>query len=478
MTPPTTAHRPDFSVRCACGVEYHTSDAHVGRVLPCKCGRSVRVARPPEAPRAETRRVIEPEKKVHSKVRRRRRSSQAESRYTGDSRLGYVSHRVSVFLASTLRPLFFGTQLERVTAMLAWGYLVGMLVAWGALIYSSEQSLPGTVIAYGPRWLALYPLVLLVPLSFIVARPTLVPLAIASWLCVGPIMGVRVAFSTLFASGFPVQPTPDTFRLLTYNVDGGERLAIDLAVMLRDEAPDIVTFQECSDHLWQSLESIKDWHTARHGSLCTGSRWPISQVDLMPRADFARISSQGFGGTALVMRTFISTPHGPLVLVNLHLETARKGLEGMLGSEGFVSDDTISPEGFTSQKTDFGGPTNSERFARNSDIRRAESQRASHWVTGQSKTTPLVIAGDFNLPVESTIFHDFWRQFNDAFETTGNGLGWTKREGRWLRIRIDHVLTTDAGPKPLRIKIGNDYSSDHLPVVVDLAWPTTNGSAH
>ncbi|MDQ6612211.1 MAG: endonuclease/exonuclease/phosphatase family protein [Gemmatimonadota bacterium] len=445
---------------------------HVGRTLPCKCGRSVKIERPADG-RVEAQRIIDPvQKKTHKA--RRRRSAQAPRTYAGNNRFERALHRTSAFAASTLRPLFHGKPTARIATVGSWGYLLAISIAWAALVFSSERSLPGTLLAYGPRWLALYPLVVLLPLSALFARPTLVLLAVATWICLVPVMGARISLSTLFASGFPVQPEPGTFRLLTFNADGGERLAIDLPEMLHDEAPDIVTFQECGDALWERLNSLVGWHSARHGGLCTGSRWPISAVDLMRRDDFAKISTEGFGGTALVMRTFIATPHGPLVLVNLHLETARKGLEGMLGNEGFIPDDPFAANRTRDQLPSYQPTSNSERFMRNSVIRRAESQRASHWITGVAKNAPLVVAGDFNMPVESTIYDDFWRQFTDAFEAKGNGLGWTKREGRWLRIRIDHVLTTDAGPKPIRIKIGSDYSSDHLPVVVDLRWPTGN----
>ena len=75
--------------------------------------------------------------------------------------------------------------------------------------------------------------------------------------------------------------------------------------------------------------------------------------------------------------------------------------------------------------------------------------------------------GDFNLPVESTIYRTHWQHFTNAFEEVGNGLGWTKQEGKLLRIRIDHVLMNDR-LEPRLVKVGRDWYSDHLPVIVDL----------
>jgi vancomycin resistance protein VanJ len=375
-----------------------------------------------------------------------------------------------------LRPVFFGQPLQRVVAGMAWAYLVAMTAAWILLVFTSERVLPGTIIAYGPRFLALYPLLVLIPLSALFARTTLWPLLLATGIVLIPIMGARISPSTLFAGHTSGPPAPGTFRLLTFNAEGGGRLAFDLPVMLREQQPDLVTFQECGDKLWDALAAQKGWYTKHYSNLCTASRWPITEVDMMPREDLVRIHELGFGGTGLVMRTYLDTPHGPLVLINLHLETARKGLEGMLGKEGFIPDDPLST---VTQKVDESvqpEPSNLKRFEINTIIRTAESQRASRYASQGINRAPIIVAGDFNLPVESTIFQDHWRAFTDAFESRGNGLGWSKREGRWLRIRIDHVLTNDVGPKPLRIELGPDYSSDHLPVIVDLAWPTARTS--
>ncbi|MEP6781681.1 MAG: endonuclease/exonuclease/phosphatase family protein [Gemmatimonadaceae bacterium] len=478
MTPSSNAHRAEFTVRCACGIEYHTSDAHIGRLLPCKCGRKVKVERPADTARAETKRTIDPApKKSHKTVKRRRRSTYGAPTYEGDSIVGRVLHDAVVLVASTFRPLFGGSRKARTAAYLSWGYFAVVIVLWAAIRFLSENALLPSMIAYGPRWIALLPLLLLVPFVLMVSRRLLFPLAIGGLICVFPFMGGRIAPAALFRTSFPALPEPGTFRLLTFNVEGGVRLAAGLQTFIRDEAPDVVAFQECAEALWQALDSLPGWHAARHGTLCTGSRWPIGEIDIMPRADFADEHKEGFGGSGLVMRTFIASPHGPIVLVNLHLETARRGLQTILGEEEHFGYDPTFARRQLADKPQFAAASYGVRFERNAAIRRAESQRASIW-SAAAKGTPLIIAGDFNLPVESTIFQDFWRQYNDAFEERGNGFGWSKREGPWLNIRIDHVLTTDAGVRPLRIKTGHDYLSDHLPVVVDLAWPTAGGSSH
>ena len=82
----------------------------------------------------------------------------------------------------------------------------------------------------------------------------------------------------------------------------------------------------------------------------------------------------------------------------------------------------------------------------------------------------MLVAGGFNLPVESTIYRAYWRDLRNAFEETGTGFGWSKGEGKLLRIRIDHVLGNATAPRPVGTWLGPDWGSDHRPVIADLRW--------
>jgi endonuclease/exonuclease/phosphatase (EEP) superfamily protein YafD len=102
----------------------------------------------------------------------------------------------------------------------------------------------------------------------------------------------------------------------------------------------------------------------------------------------------------------------------------------------------------------------------NAISREIESRVTSRWaVQGQ---LPLLVAGDFNLPVESRIYRESWGGFINAFSRSGRGFGFTRFNG-WIRVRIDHVL---AGPgwRVDRAWVGPDVGSDHRPVVADLVW--------
>jgi endonuclease/exonuclease/phosphatase (EEP) superfamily protein YafD len=80
---------------------------------------------------------------------------------------------------------------------------------------------------------------------------------------------------------------------------------------------------------------------------------------------------------------------------------------------------------------------------------------------------PVVVAGDFNLPVESAILRNHWRSYDNVFSRCGRGLGYTKFTSLF-GIRIDHVLTspqwTCTGARVLR----SPYGGDHAPLIADL----------
>lgn len=474
MTPPDNAHRAEFTVRCACGIEYHTSDDHAGRMVTCKCGRTVPLIRPVSSPADEEATVRRRKKKV-----RRTGGAAYNHSYSASSAEAARAAKLNwqrrpwnplSLVDFFVRPIRRGSWPTRLSALAAWAYLGGTCIAWALLAFTSDKLLVGTVLAYGPRWLALFPLFALVPVALIFSRSALVPLALGALVVAHPIMGARLSLFTIASRKLPTTPPAGLFRVITFNTQGGRPLARDLGAFVGTYKPDVLMFQECGDALWESLQKQQGWQSARHGTLCTASHWPMGDVETMSRDEFITPGSENFGGTGLVMRANFGSPNGPLAIVNLHLETARHGLEGLISNGGIIPDgpdETRESRAAREQAFD----EQEQRFENNAIIRERESQLASQWAVQAAGSAPLIIAGDFNLPVESTIFNRYWSRFNDAFEKRGNGLGWTKFEGRWLRIRIDHLLTTDDGPKPQRVVVGSGFLSDHLPVIADYAWP-------
>ena len=460
-----------FSVTCACGTLYNTDDSHVGKRLRCQCGREVSIQRPVAepmlilgaAPRVSRRRhAASAPSGGWQRINEQLHSRGSEVKSAWPTRVGSAVRRAS----RTLRAEASSRNVvRRWTVRLSLAYGLCAIVAWTLLVTTSEAFLPATFLAYGPRFVLLLPLVLLVPLALVSARSALLPLAITAWVVVGPIMGGRVSWRTVGRT-IPTSGSPLAMRLLTFNVNGGTEVSKQLRGLVSRLQPELIGLQECGDAAWDSLQALPHLHFHRYANLCTASRWPFVSFDSMPKAAFSRVSSFGYGGTALVARYVIETTRGRVVLVNLHLETARKGLGQFMGRDGFFPD--RFSDWFIAPTSDNGQST--KRVMLNARIRAQESERASIWSTQGDQQKAVVIIGDFNLPSESTIFRRNWGRLHDAFDESGTGIGWSKAEGRLLRIRIDHVLTNDAAPRAIGTWLGPALGSDHRPVIADLQW--------
>lgn len=399
-------------IRCRCGELFHADEQHVGRVLHCPCGRHIPIRFPP--PRQEP--ASPPA------------AGPAAKRLLSSLRVVAAASLRALPAAPPLLPAWLGRA--------AWGYAALVGVACAVLWTLGDRWWPATVYLFGPRWVLLLPLALLLPAAALLRRSLLLPLAAAALVMLFPVMGLRPGWRSLLGGG----PAPGTIRVVTLNAAGEPWAAERLIARLAEWRPQLVAVQECTDPVAAALGRAGGWALRRDGQLCLLSRFPLRGVEVMDRSRFDLVRDAGVGGTSTAVRYTLDAPGGPVQLVNLHLETPRKGLEGVLRGRGHVRSNAIS--------------------------RGIESRVASRWaVQGQM---PLLVAGDFNLPVESRIYRESWGGFTNAFSRAGRGFGFTRFNG-WIRVRIDHVL---AGPgwRVDRARVGPDVGSDHRPLVADLAW--------
>jgi endonuclease/exonuclease/phosphatase (EEP) superfamily protein YafD len=331
--------------------------------------------------------------------------------------------------------------LARAAALLAWAYL-GTVCLLAAVIWTLGDSWwPATVLLFLGRWIFLLPLALLVPAALLVRRaPLLVPLLLAALVVLGPVMGFRTGWRRWLPSA-----GGSHVRVVTLNVDGGELLVAQLPFLVKDWSADVVALQECGPALAAAARTLPGWNEHDEGELCLLSRFPIREARAMDRSALERVKegTAGIGGAGYVVRYALETPRGVVGFTNLHLETPRKGFEALFGGSDWFDVD---------------------RLRANTILRDVESDLAARWVS--QGRTPLLVAGDFNTPVESRIFRHRWGWLDDAFSRAGAGFGMTKYNG-WIRVRIDHVLT-GRGWHADRAVVGPDVGSDHRPLIVDL----------
>jgi endonuclease/exonuclease/phosphatase (EEP) superfamily protein YafD len=100
-----------------------------------------------------------------------------------------------------------------------------------------------------------------------------------------------------------------------------------------------------------------------------------------------------------------------------------------------------------------------------------ESSSLHGWI-GSFPETNKIIAGDFNLTVDSPIYREIWSNYRNAFSDSAYGYGYTKftKINRFrYSARIDHVLSTP-GLRPVRARVGPDLGSDHFPLIADFRF--------
>jgi endonuclease/exonuclease/phosphatase family metal-dependent hydrolase len=231
-------------------------------------------------------------------------------------------------------------------------------------------------------------------------------------------------------------------RVMTCNVDGEAFDTDAFKAVLDLSQPDLVALQEWpagQGRESQLFPAEAGWHLrGGSGGLVFASRFPIrAQTGLKNERGWRDLSN----------RFELDTPIGILHFVCLHLETPRKGIEPVLENRW---------------RWWRGIPELQDNIA----VRWRESEQVRDAI--RIVDGPILIAGDFNMPVESGIYRSHWADFTDAFSAAGRGLGHTKFT-RWYGIRIDHLL---AGPgwSCRGCWVAEDIESDHRPLIADWDW--------
>jgi endonuclease/exonuclease/phosphatase family metal-dependent hydrolase len=220
-------------------------------------------------------------------------------------------------------------------------------------------------------------------------------------------------------------------------VDGKEQSGV-LQRLVEETQPDLICLQESGA---VNLELFKrdSWHVSP-GGLAFASVFPIRHSETV-------VNAAGWREVAVAYS--VDTPRGITRILNVHLETPRSGLEAFLGAARSRRWNECSTE-----------------MESVTERRRRESEDAVQLTVAGGER--VLVAGDFNMPVESAIFSKYWSSYQDAFTVAGFGWGNTKFT-RWWGVRIDHVLAGRAW-RPRACWVGPDLGSDHRPVLAELEW--------
>lgn len=325
----------------------------------------------------------------------------------------------------------------RLTARLVgWGSLLGLLAAWIVISGLGDRIWWTIPLLYGPRWVPSLLLAGMLPWLLTSPRRAALPCLAGACIVAFGLLDFRLGLGRLRAG------TGSTVRVLESNVGGGAR-ADELMREIRDQGVEIVVVAECGGRVFDSLKALPGFEARSNGYLCLGSRFPIRSWE---NRDPTKIWQEG--GSGAIVRAVVDGPAGPLRIGLVHLETPRHALSEFL-------DLSEIPKL---------GPLTRANLAQ----RIEESRDARAWVTPDD-ALPTIVAGDFNLPVESAVYRRNWGDLRNAFSEAGVGTGYTKHTRFW-GIRIDHILTTSRiGTRWCRV--GTDIHGDHRPVIAELVLP-------
>lgn len=326
--------------------------------------------------------------------------------------------------------------LRRLWYGLAWAYIA--FVALCAFIINScgDRWWFATILLFSPRWLLALPLPVFLPLA-IYNKRLILPFVVTLLIVVGPIMGFTFHTSNAHSGG-------QLFRVITCNLQNGKYNTVAFNYLIENSRPDVVALQECPST--EKIKFFEGWSHLHEGDMHIYSRFPLVKSGFRQ----AFVPLHLWPRTCFLYGT-VKTRSGDITFCTVHLPSPRYGLQNVLDSRTVIS---LERKKMLIDETEY---------------RRQKSQEISAVVA--LLPSPKIIAGDFNTPVESMIYQNYWRGFQNAYSMSGTGFGWTERlfvQGVPVGVRIDHVLVSDA-MKPIACQTGPDVGSDHLPVIADIA---------
>ena len=327
---------------------------------------------------------------------------------------------------------------NKVTNLICWGLLSSVILIWFFISVAGDYWWPATLLLFGPRWLILLPLLVLLPFAAWKNRRMILPLVVALLIIIGPVMGFTVTVNK------PRSANAHYFRIITCNIQNGTFDLPALNALIKNRQPDIVALQECPRGIKLSLPV--GWQIIQDGELAVMSRYSLrtgkSLHSMHPPHKWPRTS---------LLSCVVSVPGGDVAFCNVHLPSPRYGLQNVLDRKTIIN--------FT--RSDLLDHETEHRLKTAEEVQRSI----------RKLNMPVIIAGDFNTPVESAIYRQVWKGYDNAFSKTGTGFGWTEHasfRGVPMAVRIDHILTGD-DLVPQFCEVGPDIGSDHLPVIADVA---------
>ena len=151
--------------------------------------------------------------------------------------------------------------------------------------------------------------------------------------------------------------------------------------------------------------------------------------------------------------------HGRIIrLVNNHLESNRLTEHDKVMP--FMLKYNFDPKNLTGITLNF-----SRKLGVAYRLRAIQSDAVAKVIAGSPYK--VIVCGDFNDVPSSYAYTKVKGKLNDAFASTGNGLGWTFND-RYYHFRIDYVFYDSIAFTPIEYRTDKVNYSDHYPVLCKL----------
>jgi endonuclease/exonuclease/phosphatase (EEP) superfamily protein YafD len=273
-------------------------------------------------------------------------------------------------------------------------------------------------------------LAVLVPVLLVLARRVR-----GTVIAAGGVVAVLLVAAVLVApravATTPVPAGGRTLTVLEFNAFEGRADVAELAALIRDENPDLVTLAEAGPRFAAKLAPLVEPLGYRpFTAVAEDSRRDVSSVTALVAARLGDVRDN----------TDRSSPFPRVELEG-----------GGLGALRYVAIHTVAP--------------------RRGDVAqwRSDVGDVSQWCSGAQ---PAIVAGDFNATLDQSVFRAATAGCGDAASQRGQGLTptWPAWLPSWLGPQIDHVLTTD-GIVAETFEVHPVAGSDHRAVVTRLRVP-------
>ena len=327
----------------------------------------------------------------------------------------------------------------------AWAHFAFM---WGviALIHGvSESWWLGTMVVYLPRIPWVIPALVLIPLSVRCGwKPVLINVT-AGLLAAGPVMNWQSG--GLFRSAVDRQ----AYRLtvVSCNVQSFRPKFDQVVVEINRIGPDVVLFQEAFEDHALLATLFEGWNVHRVDEYLVASKLPLKFISTTFVPGFERVTA---------VRYEVETPLGPVAVFNVHQTSPRRSLTQLKPWSPLIG-------------------SGIETVEQETTLRDVEAMKTRAFTVPEGLDHPVLIAGDFNMPNDSSLFRRHWGSLQDAYALTGVGYGYTSPcsqgkiwPGNTPWAQVDHILANEDWQVE-RCWIGESAGSDHRLIAAQLRLP-------